>query len=61
MNTNSCENVACRVGSWWSAQPKIKQDLMILAVGITLVTVFALVGGSVGEHGVEAWTWHIAG
>lgn len=61
MSTANCSTVACRMSLWWSGLPKVKQDLIILIAGLALIGAIALVGGSFGKHGVQAWTWHIGG
>jgi hypothetical protein len=61
MNTGDCSSIFCRVGTWWSGLPKLKQDLIILVVGLSLIGAIALIGGNVGKNGFEAWTWHIGG
>lgn len=61
MSTANCSTVACRIGEWWSGLPKVKQDLIILIVGLALIAAIALLGGSFGKSGFEAWTWNISG
>jgi hypothetical protein len=49
----------CRVGSWWSSLPKGKQDLIIVIAGLSIMAAIAIIVGSFGKHGFEAWTWHL--
>ena len=58
MDDAHCITRRCRLTAYWSRQPKLVQNLTILAGGLLIASALVSLGHALGL-GETQWIWHI--